>query len=183
MYESEWFTYASAPKTGNQWFTIALRGAGVTLVDTGQHKTGQVDGKPNVTIVREPFEWLRSDFVQVFGCMEIPVDDIIQSMREGQDQTFDNFASRYVNEIPGAITRMFRHYEADFALHTETLADDTIDMLIDLGVKCDLDYVRNAPPVDVTKDKPAISDALRNAIREAEGSISPAQTLSYGFTS
>ena len=55
MVETDWFTYAGPPKCGNHWITAAMKRAGVVSFDSRvMHVPGHVQGKPRVTLVREP---------------------------------------------------------------------------------------------------------------------------------
>ena len=185
MFETQWFTYASPPKSGNQWFVAALKRVGLPTKHPGMHVPGHVEGKPRVTIVREPAIWLRSFFLNMHGPMGLAEVDIFLGLRTGHNQTFEEFGWRYVNEMPGQISKMRLFYEAEIELRTEHLADDTVAMLTELNVPCDHEAIRNYPPVGVTLTKINISDEVRAAINATDfylGEPNPAPALSRGLT-
>lgn len=164
MLETEWFTFAALPKTGNHWFKRTLEEAGVPYVDNGVHNRGQHNGLPRITIVREPALWLRSFWLQIHTRMGFAQMDQIQDLRGPRTEPFYKFAWRYVEEAPGAIAKCYLHYESEHELRTEHLPLDTLELLEELGVPCDKDIVVNSPPRAVSNNRPTIKDDLRSAI-------------------
>jgi hypothetical protein len=134
----------------------------------GMHTIGRVEGKPRVTIVREPATWLRSFFLNLHGPMGVDIVNTFLALRTGRDQTFEEFGWRYVNEMPGQISRMYLHYESEIELRTEHLASDTAAMLSRLNVPCDFKAVFDVAPEGVTGTKITMTDEVRAAINAAD---------------
>jgi len=171
MFECEWFTFASCPKTGCHWFTETMTEAGVCIPHQGMHTIGFIDGKPSITIVREPAYWLRSYFYNVTGRLEMPVVDGLCELRarpRNEVQSFGAFAEKYIATMPGTIQRIFDHWSAEHTLRTEHLGADTCSLMKQLDVQCDLELIVNSEPRNVrSRNRPLISDDLRTAINEA----------------
>lgn len=179
------FTYASPPKSGNQWFVAALRRAGLPAKHAGMHAPGHVEGKPRVTIVREPATWLRSYFRNMHGSIGMPQVDIFQMLRSGHGQKFEDFGWRYVNELPGQISKMCMCYEAEIELRTEHLTDDTVALLELFEIPFDPEAVRGLGRVGVTVSMDPIPDELRAAINATDfylGDRTPAPAQSRGLS-
>ena len=186
MIETDWFTYAGPPKCGNHWITAAMKRAGVVpFGGINMHVPGHVPGKPRVTLVREPATWLRSFFLNMHGPMGIDIVNTFLVLRTGRDQTFDQFGWRYVEEMPGQISKMYLLYESEIELRTEHLASDTAAMLSRLNVPCDFEAVLDVPPEGVTGTKITMTNEVRAAINATDfylGEPNPAPAQSRGLT-
>ena len=172
MFECEWFTFASCPKTGCHWFTETMTEAGVCVPHQGMHTIGFIEGKPSITIVREPALWLRSYFYSVTGLLEMPVIDELSKLRmpgaQMIDESFVSFSERYIDKMSGTIRRIFDYWSAEYTLRTEHLGTDTYRLMKRLDVPCDLELIVNSEPRNVrSRNRPLISDDLRAAINEA----------------
>jgi len=186
MFVTDWFTFASLPRCGSDWFLKTMKRVGIPYVKVqGLHMMGREAGKPSITIHRDPATWLASWWVSINARLDnhgIPGFADMFILRMPGD-TFEQYVERYIERMPGTISQMFGHYRSDHVIHTETLAQDFISLMQRLSVPCELANVR-AEPENMSNNKPVLSDALRDAIRETEGrTSSPAQTLSCGFTS
>lgn len=173
MIQTEWFTFAAPPKCGNQWIKAVLHEQRIewTAPRTNDiHHPGSVEGLPSITIQRPPHDWLYSYYLRVHNKVGVPVVDAfhetLRTVRINED-TFDFFALRYIDLMPGRITRMFEQdYKSTITLFLDNLPLHAALTFSSLNVPCDLEAVQAFKPVDVTKDKKPISDDLRLAIME-----------------
>ena len=186
MVETEWFTYAGPPKCGNHWITAAMKRAGVVSFDSREmHVPGHVPGRPRVTLVREPATWLRSFFLNLHGPMGVPCVDVFQALRGQYQESFEGFGWRYVNAMPGQISKMYMAYESEIELRTEHLGSDTAAMLSSLNVPCDFESVRALGKVGKTLATAPMSDEVRAAINATDfylGDRTPAPAPSRGLS-
>lgn len=173
MIVAEHFTFASVPKTGCSWFREALAISGIEILGPpDQHLMGREPGKPTITNLRDPATWLASWWMECNGHIsDAPILDHLDDLRHGDEDTFEEFVSRYVDQMPGEITMIFNSFKSDYVLRTESLGDDFAELLDLLKVPC-LNGARNLPPVNVSKDKrkrytPVLTDQLAMAIRKA----------------
>ena len=145
---------------------------------------GTRPGLPSITIRREPATWLRSYFCRVHKKVNIPQIDWFADLRNSPE-TFEDYALRYIDTMPGAVDDMFDCWQSDYTLRTDHVATDAVEALQSIGVPCDMSIILNEPHCNRGKNLPAITPDLRAAINEsAKGRTpSPAQTLSCGFTS
>ena len=180
MWVTDWFTFAAPTKTAGNWFAVAVEHAGVTFCEKhGRYRIGYRTGLPSITIRREPATWLRSYFCRVHKHVGIPQIDQFADLRNGSDESFEQYANRYVNTMPGAVDRMFDAWQSDYTLHTDSVAADAVEALRCIGVPCDLKIMLNEPHSNRGKNLPDISTALREAIN---GRPNPAPVLNRGLS-
>ena len=134
MIETDWFTFAAPPKVGCVWITKTLARCGIPFVNGGEHTWGTTPGKPSVTTRRDPANWLVSwwSHFHEYGPKQYRTyQPELKPLRECivEDESLEEFVERYLNQMPGQITRGYMAYPADFQMQTETLAVNFADLL------------------------------------------------------
>ncbi len=169
MFVTDWFTFASLPRCGSDWFLKTMTRAGIPHVKRqGLHMMSREAGKPSVTIRRDPATWLASWWMSINAELDnhgIPGFADLYILRKPGD-TFEQFAERYIERMPGIINRMFDHYKSDHVLRIETLAQDFVSLMQRLSVPFDLEAVRPEPE-NICQRHLEISETLAEQIRAA----------------
>lgn len=168
MLVSEWFTFASVPKTGCHWVVAALNRGGVPFVNEGGiHLYGRKSGLPAITIERDPADWLLSWWMNIGGPLTFS-DDLSNLFRLKQKgDSFECFVDRYCRESAGAIGRIFASYQPSETFRIERMNVDLPDFLMGLGVPVDADEMRLTPPQCATRARDEMTGELRERIRAA----------------
>jgi hypothetical protein len=170
MLQTEWFTFAAPPKCGNQWFRAVLKSQGIEVRGTQPHHMGSAEGLPSITIQRHAHDWLYSYYRRVTSPIGVPpVDAFHDTLRtvEPKLDTFDYFALRYIDLMPGRITRMFEEdYKSTITIQLDGVGFGMAATFNMLHVPHHADTVQNFPPVDSTAKKVPIPDDLKLAIME-----------------
>lgn len=169
MFITDWFTFASLPRCGSDWFIKTMTRVGIPHVKRyGLHMMGREAGKPSITINRDPATWLASYWRSINARLdnhEIPGFGDMFDLRIPGD-TFEQFAERYIEQMSGTISQMFDHYRSDHILRIEVLSQDFVSLMQRLSVPFDLTNVRSEPE-NISNNKPTIPVTLRDAIRNA----------------
>ena len=169
MFITDWFTFASLPRCGSDWFIKTMTRVGIPHVKRyGLHMMGREAGKPSITINRDPATWLASYWRSINARLdnhEIPGFGDMFDLRIPSD-TFEQFAERYIEQMSGTISQMFDHYRSDHVIHTETLAQDFVSLMQRISVPFNAANVCSEPE-NSCQDLPVISTSLAEQIRAA----------------
>jgi len=169
MFVTDWFTFASLPRCGSDWFLKTMTRVGIPHVKRyGLHMMGREAGKPSITINRDPATWLASYWRSINARLDnhgVPGFGDLFDLRI-PDDTFKQFAERYIKQMPGTISQMFDHYKSDHVLRIETLSQDFVSMMQLLSVPFDLTTVRSEPE-NASQGRSEISETLAERIRAA----------------
>lgn len=132
MIETGDFTFASAPKTGCRW----MRG----VIDrcyprpkihgnNGLHEVGRIDGKPAISFVRDPADWIRSYYQNITAPVGNPAVDVFQECRKNEESKHIGtkfglrlFVLFYRVTMPeNSISAAFRSYDAQHRWRIEDM--------------------------------------------------------------
>jgi hypothetical protein len=173
MLRTEWFTFAAPPKCGNQWFKAMMKDQQIEWLESSTndaHHPGSVEGLASITTQRPVYDWLYSYYRRVTGPISVPQIDVFHdTLRtvESVLDSFEYFALRYIDLMPGRITELYEVvYKSQITLQLEGLGFGTAAAFGMLGVPHDPEAVQNFPLVDATPNKEPISDDLKLAIME-----------------
>ena len=169
MFITDWFTFASLPRCGSDWFIKTMTRVGIPHVKRyGLHMMGREAGKPSITINRDPATWLASYWRNINAPLAnhcIPgFADMFFLRTEGD--TFEQFSEMYIKRMSGNINSMFDHYKSDHVLRIETLAQDFVSLMQRISVPFNAANVRSEPE-NACQDLPVISASLAEQIRAA----------------
>lgn len=165
------FQFACPSRTGTVWFLEAARLAGFGLATTKTQAHTLFPSKREcgfrVTLVRHPCDWLASYFEAIRQKM-LDVDCLV-SWGQLDHTSFDGFIRSYLNEMPGAVGRLYAIYKADSYLRIE----DMPWAFIELMEMIDVPYERRRRIVSIGKRNasgslPLWNRRLRELVLEAE---------------
>jgi len=169
MFVTDWFTFASLPRCGSDWFIKTMTRVGIPHVKRqGLHMMGREAGKPSITISRDPATWLASYWRSIKAPLDnhcIPGFADMFFLRTDGD-TFEQFAEMYIKRMSGNINSMFDHYRSDHVLRIETLSQDFVSLMQLLSVPFDRTTVRSEPE-NASQGRTEISETLAERIRAA----------------
>ena len=173
------FVFAAPPRTGSTWFVQAAAEVGLRPgVVNRKHEQFPDDHLQfpqetqglRVSLVRHPYNWLMSYYLGLDGgAVNIKeVDVLVDLSRESKD--LQTFLRRYVNEMPGTVTRIFDSYQANTILRLEDFPWSPIEFFASLGVRRrDWSGIEDKAPVNFRKGKqPLVHPFLRRDVCGAE---------------
>ncbi len=164
MIRTEWFTFASASRSGCRWVQELLEELDIPYQGARWHFPGIVDGLPSITIRRCPADWLQSCFQNLRSVIGVPAVDRFLDLRVN-NQTFVEFAELYLAQMPGAISEMFSTYQpSTYTLDLCNIRHDVVRMFSELSVPFDPVTVHCFPDKNVSKRYAHIPDELRARI-------------------
>ena len=179
------FEFASPPRTGVHWFVQSCREAGLLLFpDISSVKSSfylwpeQVERDKDtlrVSLVRHPCDWLRS----VFDAFRLGFNSESKNVGSKylwprfvelpKKQGFDKFVVRYLEAMPGEITRIFDSYKADSRIRLEDMPWALVDLLESFGIEQKgLDRVIALPPQAKASMRSKWRPDLRQRVLDAE---------------
>lgn len=134
------FYFASAPGTGEEWFVQAAQLAGMGPAFLNRVWDG-FDEKRNgclrVSLVRHPWDWLKwywlegqkinNPYLREFQPLTI-------NQRDNTPCMFTQFIANYLNNAPGAISRLVLSYGADTYIRIEDCPAAFLEFARSLGV-------------------------------------------------
>ena len=159
------------PKTGSKWLRAAVGRSGVLWEQIGPeawrgHGTLSVHGRGFHKIacfVRNPFEWYRTYWAwrqeKGWRPKKYELD------RRCASPNFSEFVRTATTELQGYLSDLFEEYAGpeetpvDFVGHQEDLADGLVRFLIAAGEAFDERELRKTPRVNVSTERPEISEA------------------------
>lgn len=180
-----------APKTGGTWAYTALHEQGCVRgilwsADNNPHpSTAEVRAMLGdvftFAFVRRPVRWLRSYWAASFINRGMGADRVRfgrspwAEFAECEAPTFLIFATRYLEQCPGAVGRLFARYTdgIDFVCRYESLQADLASALQRAGEAVDFDRIADMAPVNRAASMPLgelaeIPESVAQAIRQAE---------------
>jgi len=161
---TEWFTFAAAPKCGCSWFHLLLDELGIAFQGARWHEPGNVAELPSITIVRCYADWLQSCFQNLTSPVSVAAADRFLDLRVN-NQTFDEFASLYLSQMPDGIVEMFCTYQpSTYTLNLCNIRHDVVRVFRELGFSFDPVVVHCFPDMNVSKRHAHITDELRTRI-------------------
>ena len=167
MIRTQWFTFASATRTGTTWFRLLLEELGVPFQGARWHVPGFLPGVPSIAISRCPADWLQSYFQNIHSVIGVPAADCFLDLRVN-NQTFAEFAELYIDQMPGDISAMFSTYQpSTWTLKPSGIRSELVEVFSELSVPFDMDTVLNFPDKNVSKRRAHITDELRTRIVES----------------
>ena len=99
--------------------------------------------------------------------MGVPAVDRFLDLRVN-NQTFVEFASLYLAQMPGGISAMFDSYQpSTYTLSLSTIRSDVVKVFTELSVPFDIDIVLDFPDKNVSKKHAHIPNELRARIVES----------------
>lgn len=172
MIHFDLFQFASAPRTATTWVRRAAALAG--LKENWTREVHMPFPEQNewkvlrVSCVRHPCDWLASYYAMINpGHVNVPTVDAFRT----NEKTFDEFIRRYLDEMPGAVGRMFASYNADSCMRVEDLPAAFCELLESLGVPRKLRErcIETGPDNITHPDKrPKWNKQLKDAVIRAE---------------
>lgn len=168
--ETKWFSQGivqsrirPANRTGRERRCISLKNGSLVLDDSSTYDRHDA-GPCTVTIVRGVDSLVRSWFMRFRMMVAAPgnVGSIFAYMLdfnrtinyEGED--FETWLDIYLDKKSGAITALLETFtsQAKYVLNQESLADETVQMLMDEGLEFDEQAVRDYPRLGKSKKTP-----------------------------
>ena len=128
------FRFGAAPYTGELWVMRAARHVGCTP-DGGSVWDPPICDDPSkltVTLVRHPCEWLRCYYHFATQPLNLPLIDVLLPLAK-RSWTFEEFAARYLDEVPGQYNRIVESYRGDSAIRFEDLTWGIIELFQAVG--------------------------------------------------
>jgi hypothetical protein len=140
------------------------------------HQPGKVKGKPSITIVRDPADWLRAVYQERLGPTNVPeIDELLLLKRSHQDYLqnrqpleFEAFIEKYLAEMPGRVAKIFGLYKSDYEIPIENLPDGLIDALDAIGAPFGRYGILGTEPMNVNRAKLQWPDGLLEKVQKAE---------------
>jgi len=174
------FLFAGVPRSGSTWFMKACSEIGLTRgFKSDVHVPFEKESGHllKVSLVRNPYYWLRSYFREIFpGNTGIPEIDRLQFV--GFEATadiatsFENFVGRYLDECPGQVDRIFASYNADTYLRLEDMPWAAVELFESLGIPRDVRILcRRITPQNCSKLFIPKSRNLYLRVMEAEAEM------------
>lgn len=127
MIDYQAFRFASPPRTATTWFRKVAADSGLEATargSVGVHipcPPQKVKDTLNVTIVRNPVDWLVSYYLKLEGG-HIGVWDVDRFVPLARaSSNLEAFLLAYLSEAPGSVGSMFGVYNADTVLRVEDL--------------------------------------------------------------
>jgi hypothetical protein len=156
MFEYETFTTGAPPRTGNHWLEAGLRACGHTPIGTiPPHSPEGIDGKPRITMLREPAGWLASHYMNTLGiyglspgldrlnqCAPWPPPPAAPLPRRYRAPLFEEFVHSYLERMPGAVSAIFEEFDSELKVRLDHAAADLCDVLDWLELKHDIEAIR-----------------------------------------
>jgi len=129
----------------------------------------------NLTLVRHPYEWLRSYYYIPQGLMVgVPTIDVLAPLAVAA-QSFEEFILSYAEQEAGRYTRIIKSYHGDSVIRTEDLKPAIIELFDALGVgPYWLNMVDQLTPMPIDLDKAAEAEEipyLQEIIQKVEPEI------------
>ena len=129
MIETATFNFAAPPRTGSTWFLLVCEALDILMRSRGQHtprdqQRRQWKGRhippdtPDITIVRDPAEWLHSYFYHTPGYILVPAVD---GFRDERARDFTEYVAGYLQKPLNRIGTMFQTFHAETTFQTESL--------------------------------------------------------------
>lgn len=146
-------------KTGTHWVRHAMREGGLTprvpLSDgratthwtPAQTPDRMIGDRYKVTFVRNPIDWLSSWWCsrmkEKWSKLDAPHDDL----RKCKSARFEKFVGRYLETLPGTVTRAFDAYTngCDYVGKVENQPHALCEALVDAGENADWEAIKRTP--------------------------------------
>ena len=164
MIQTKWFTFASPPRTGCTWTRLLLESLGVEYQGARWHVPGRT-GLPSITVWRDPADWLHSYFQMVPDLVGFEAVDCFMDLRV-KGQEFSDFAGRYIEQMPGAIARLFGAYPSDYVLQLSEIRSGLLVAWREIGVPFDIVVLEAFPIKNAATRRATVSDELKARILE-----------------
>jgi len=164
------YSFAAPPCTGEDWFITAsqLAGYGPGFRHHAHEPwVGSNREQLRVSIIRRPVEFLRTVYSRLKNAK---LSNGIVFFASLEDSSFEEFASDYIEKMPGKITELYNMYESDVILRVE----DTPWAFIEFAMSIDTDpaFVSTLRRLPVNREcKPAIPDWIARGIKETESHV------------
>ena len=81
-------------------------------------------------------------------------------------QEFSDFAGRYIEQMPGAITRLFGAYPSDYVLQLSEIRSGLLVAWREIGVPFDIVVLEAFPIKNAATRRATVSDELKARILE-----------------
>jgi len=166
------FEFATLPGTGASWFVQACQyaGFGPSFLNYAHIPFSESvhSSKLRVSLVRHPCSWLAHCFVAKKSNL-VPLK-YMGGFADSPLDNFDSFVEDYLNRMPGAVTTLYRNYQADTFIRIEDMPGAFHELMESFGVPRTLYGYHVRTPIQ-NNNLPEWNPKLRALVAKQEMSI------------